>query len=251
LHAVPDAALRPTLFEDRDRVVAGFTTRHGGVSAAPYASFNLGLHTEDDPAAVRENRRRLAGLFGLEPDRLATAGQVHGTTVSVVDAPGHVPDCDGLVAATPNVLLCISAADCAAVLLADLEAYVVGACHAGWRGAAGGIVATTIARMVSLGAQPARVYAYVSPCISAERFEVGPEVAARFDDAVTHHPPGTDKPHVDLKAAIVRQLTGAGVSAPHIEVSPHCTMTETDTFFSHRGEQGTTGRMMGCIGLRT
>lgn len=247
---MPAAALRPALFADYDHVVAAFTTRHGGVSDPPYASLNLGLHTEDDPAAVRENRRRLAALFGMNPDRLATAGQVHGTAVRVVDAPGHVPDCDGLVTATPNVLLCISAADCAAVLLADPEARVVGACHAGWRGAAGEVVAVTTTHMIDLGARPARIYAYVSPCISAEHFEVGPEVAAQFDDAVVHHPPGKDKPHVDLKAAITRQLEEKGVPAAHIEVSPHCTMAETDTFFSHRGEQGTTGRMMGCIGLR-
>jgi hypothetical protein len=247
---LPASLLRPDALNQRDGVVAGFTTRHGGASTAPYDAFNLGLHTDDDPAAVRENRRRLAAAFGMTPDRLATAGQVHGTAVHLVDAPGHVPDCDGLVTTAPEVLLCISAADCAAVLLADSAASVVGACHAGWRGAAGGIVAATVEQMVAHGAEPDRLRGYVSPCISANRFEVGPEVAAQFADAVVDHPPDADKPHVDLKAAIVRQLHAAGVPAPQIDVSPHCTMTETDTFFSHRGEDGVTGRMMGCIGLR-
>jgi hypothetical protein len=174
---------------------------------------------------------------------------VHGTTVRTVDSPGHVPECDALVTTTPDLLLCISAADCAAVLLADAEARVIGACHAGWRGAAGGIVGTTIEQMVDAGARPLQLHAYVSPCISGDRFEVGPEVAAQFDDAVVLHPPNQAKPHVDLKDSIVRQLTAVGVPASHVEVSPHCTMGETDLFFSHRGENGTTGRMMGCIGL--
>lgn len=246
---MPPSVLQPDLLNDLDGVVAGFTTRHGGASDAPYASFNLGLHTDDDPDAVRENRQRLADAFGLTPDRLATAGQIHGTTVRTVDGPGHVPDCDGLVTTTPDMLLCISAADCAAVLLADPAARVVGACHAGWRGAAGGIVTATVERMARLGARPERLHVYVSPCISAARFEVGPEVAAQFDDAVVHHPPEKEKPHVDLKAAIVRQLHAAGVPEAQIDVSPHCTMSETNAFFSHRGEDGITGRMMGCIGL--
>jgi hypothetical protein len=246
---VPESILRPDGINQLAGITAGFSTRHGGASAAPYASFNLGLHTDDDPDAVRENRARLAAAFGTTPDRLATAGQIHGTTVRTVDASGHVPDCDGLVTATLGLVLCISAADCAAVLLADAEARVIGACHAGWRGAAGGVVGTTAAQMADLGARAERIRAYVSPCISAERFEVGPEVAAQFDEAVVLHPSQQAKPHVDLKAAIVRQLTEAGVSASHIDVSPHCTMTETDTFFSHRGENGTTGRMMGCIAL--
>lgn len=246
---MPESVLRPDRLNQLTGITAGFSTRHGGASAPPYASFNLGLHTEDDAEAVRANRTQLAAAFGTTPDRLATAGQVHGTTVCTADGPGHVPDCDGLVTTTPDLLLCISAADCAAVLLADAEARVIGACHAGWRGAAGGIVATTIEQMADLGAQLLRVHAYVSPCISGDCFEVGPEVAAQFDDAVVLHPPGQSKPHVDLKASIVRRLVAAGVPASHVEVSPHCTMSETDLFFSHRGENGTTGRMMGCIGL--
>lgn len=242
--------LQPDQLNALDGIVAGFTTRHGGASAAPYTSFNLGLHTDDAPDAVRENRQRLAAAFGMTPDRLATAGQVHGTTVHTVDGPGHVPDCDGLVTTVPEVLLCISAADCAAVLLADPGTSVIGACHAGWRGAAGSIVTATVEQMAAHDAAPERLRAYVSPCISADRFEVGPEVAAQFEDAVVHHPPDNDKPHVDLKAAIVWQLHVAGVPEAQIDVSPHCTMSETDTFFSHRGEDGLTGRMMGCIGLR-
>lgn len=241
--------LRPDPLNAIDGVVAGFSTRHGGVSAPPYDTLNVGLHTDDDPDAVDENRRRLAAALGFASAQMVTAGQIHGATVHAVDAPGHVPRCDGLVTATPGLLLCITAADCAAVLLADPEARVVGACHAGWRGAADGIVPRTVAALAELGADPARLRAYVSPCISAERFEVGPEVAARFDAAVVRHPPDRDKPHVDLKAAIARQLRDTGVPDAQIVISPRCTMSETDTFFSHRGEDGTTGRMMGCIGL--
>ncbi len=228
-------------------VVAGFSTRHGGVSPPPYASLNLGLGTGDDPAHVHENRRRLAAALGFSVDRLVIAGQVHGTAVLTARAPGLYPGYDALVTATPGLLLCLTAADCAAVLLADAGRRVVGACHAGWRGAAGGIVGRTIRAMALLGARPEALYACVGPCISTRHFEVGPEVAARFDARYVHHPPDGTRPHVDLKAAIAGDLAAAGVT--DVEVLPHCTVADNADFFSHRAGHGTTGRMMGVIGM--
>ncbi|MFB6229641.1 MAG: peptidoglycan editing factor PgeF [Salinibacter sp.] len=226
------------------------STRHGGVSGPPYDTFNLGRHVGDDSTCVEENRRRFCAALDTDPAWLATAGQVHGATVRTIDAPRHEPFCDGLVTTTPGLLLAIAVADCAAVLLADPAHGVAGACHAGWRGAAAGIATRTVATMTDRGAAPARIRAYVGPCLSQAAFEVGPEVARRFDDAVVAHPDDADRPHVDLKGALHRQLERAGVPPEAIEVSERCTLQETDDFFSHRAADGTTGRMFGALVLR-
>lgn len=240
-------ALRPDVFADVPRVVAGFSTRHGGVSEAPYDSLNLSRHVGDDPDAVAENRRRFCAALGMEPDRLATARQVHADTVHTVRNPGEVADCDALVTDTPNLLLAITAADCAVVLLADPAARVVGACHAGWRGAVAAIVPKAIEQMQSLGAQSSRMRAYISPCIHRAAFEVGPEVADQFDAAVVHRRDEWAKPHVDLPNALRRQLADAGV--PHVETADRCTV-QNDAFFSYRRDGDPMGCMFGAIALR-
>ena len=186
----------------------------------------------------------------IRPAWLATAGQVHGSTVRVIDAPRHEPFCDGLVTTTPGLLLAIAVADCAAVLLADPDHGVVGTCHAGWRGTVRRVAADTVATMTEHGAVPDQIRAYVSPCLSQEAFEVGPEVAEQFEEAVVTHPEDADRPHVDLKAALRHQLKGAGVPGDAIERSGHCTLQETDDFFSYRAADGSTGRMFGAIALR-
>jgi YfiH family protein len=204
----------------------------------------------DDPSSVEENRRRFCAALDTDPAWLATAGQVHGSTVRVIDAPRHEPFCDGLVTTTPKLLLAIATADCAAVLLADPKNTVAGACHAGWRGAIARIVPDTVARMEAQGADPSQVRAYVGPCLSRSAFEVGPEVAARFDDDFVHQKEEWPRPHVDLKAALRSQLEEAGVASDSIEVSDRCTMSDPETFFSHRASDGTTGRMFGAVVLR-
>jgi hypothetical protein len=168
------AILRPELAAD-PRLAAGFTTRQ---FAPP-----------DEP--LDAVRARLARLEGFEA--VASVGQVHGTGVAVVRAGGHVPAHDGLVTDVPGLLLTVLSADCALVLLADPDAGVVGACHSGWRGTVAKIAGETVRAMAALGA--ARVRAYVGPCISAEAFEVGEEVAAQFPDAsVGRRPEGRPGP---------------------------------------------------------
>ncbi len=243
--------LRPSIFSTVSSVSAGVSTRHGGVSGPPYDTLNLGRHVGDDPSSVEENRRRFCAALEADPAWLATAGQVHSSTVRVIDAPRHEPFCDGLVTTTPELLLAVATADCAAVLLADPVHEVVGACHAGWRGTVAGIVSNTVRIMGEEGASPETMRAYVSPCIGRDAFEVGPEVAARFGDAVVHRRTDWAKPHVDLKADLRRQLEGEGISPDAIEVSARCTMTDTDTFFSHRAAREHTGRMFSSIVLRT
>jgi polyphenol oxidase len=239
--------LRPEIFEST--VTAAFTTRHGGASENPYDSLNLGLSTGDRPETVLQNRLAVFSQLGFRSDDVAVAGQVHGKFVQVVEKGGLYKQTDGLVTTQPGVLLAISAADCAAVLLADAENHVIGACHAGWRGAVAGIVERTVGIMMDLGADVSDIRAYVSPCISSDRFQVGPEVAAEFDKAFVRPEPGTDRSYVNLKGDIRRRLETAGIPAEHIEISGHCTMTAVGDFFSHRAENGATGRMMGLIGM--
>ncbi len=243
--------LVPKCHDRTGRIAAGFTTRRGGRSRGPYASLNLGMNTTDDAESVKENRRLVERAMGFGLGSLAVAGQVHGSRVVAIDAPGLYAECDGLVTTAPGVLLGIVAADCAAVLLADERAGVVGACHSGWRGTVAGIAGATVREMEKLGATPARMTVYISPCISAAAFEVGKEVAAQFDAAFVNQPEGAARPFVDIKGAIRETLLQAGVPSPGIEVAAECTYSDTDTFFSHRAEKGTTGRMMGLIGLRS
>lgn len=240
--------LRPAVFAAAPGLVAACTTRHGGVSAPPYDTLNLALHVGDANDAVAANRRRLGDALGLGPERWVTADQVHGARVATVAAPGPVAATDGLVTRTPGLLLTIAVADCAAVLLADVEAGVVGACHAGWRGAVGGVVGATVRAMQALGAEAARLRAYVGPCIGPASFEVGPEVAARFGAAHVVRPAGAARPHVDLPGALRAQLRAAGLPEGAVETSGHDTMDEAGRFFSYRASGGTTGRMLGVIG---
>lgn len=240
--------ITPERLASREAISAGFSLRHGGASQGPYTSLNVGLSTGDESESVLENRRRLFEHVGLDPESLAIAGQVHGDRILTVDRPGLYPGYDGLVTTTEGLSLCITAVDCAVVLLADADAGVIGACHSGWRGTKAEIAAKTVAAMKGLGASADRLYAYISPCISAAHFEVGPEVATQFDAPYVIAGPDPAKPHVDLKSAIADQLTACGLKSDRVDVSQRCTFAETSDFFSYRAE-GTTGRMLGFICL--
>jgi len=242
--------LRPRIFAGTPSISAGVSTRHGGVSGPPYDTLNLGRHVDDAPSSVEENRRRFCAALDVDPARLVTAGQVHGNAVRVVHAPRHEPFCDGVVTTTPGLLLAIATADCAAVLLADPENQVAAACHAGWRGAVANVVAETVDVMLKQGATPFSIRGYIGPCLSLDAFEVGPEVAAQFNDRVVHRRDDWNKPHVDLRGALRNQLDEAGLSADAIQVSDRCTLHEPDDFFSYRATEGPTGRMFGAIVLR-
>ena len=220
------AVLRPALADGP--LVAGFTTR----AFSP------------DTEGLDAARRRLADRVGMD---VASVGQVHGADVAAVTAGGHVDAHDGLVTATRGVLLSVIAADCALVLLADAEAGVVGACHSGWRGTVAGIAGRTVRAMEALGADAGRTRAYLGPCISTAAFEVGEEVAARFDPSVVERRAEWPRPHVDLRAELVRQLAAAGVA--DVEVDGACTVSD-GRFYSYRGEGGTRGRMLGFVGMR-
>ncbi|HEY8374726.1 MAG TPA: peptidoglycan editing factor PgeF [Pseudonocardiaceae bacterium] len=219
------------------------TTRAGGRSKPPYDSFNLGDHVGDDPEAVAANRRRLAEGVGLPPERLVWMEQVHGRTVTVVDGPLERPAeaTDALVTATPNLALVALVADCVPVLLADPEAGVVAAVHAGRVGARVGVVPAALAAMRDLGARIDRVEALLGPAVCGECYEV----PAAMQADVERHLPGSacrtrrGTPGLDLRAGLWVQLAAAGVA--RIGTDPRCTV-EDRTLFSHRRD-GTTGRL--------
>jgi YfiH family protein len=205
-----------------------FTTRHGGVSKGPYASLNLGLHTDDDPAAVAANRERASSLAG---GPLAAVHQVHGT--DVVAAGDAVPDADAQVTADGHAPL-VLVADCVPVVLVAPAA--VGVVHAGWRGLHGGIVANAVRALRDLGAT--RVAAAVGPAIGPCCYEVGDELRAAF---------GTTGRTLDLPGLAAAQLAAAGVAEVHS--AGLCTACATrdgePLFFSHRRDRGVTGRQAG------
>lgn len=222
-----------------------FSTRTGGVSVGPYAGLNLD-DRQDDPTPVAVNRARLAEALGFGAQDFARLEQVHGTEVVRAEAPG-VWTGDALVTATPGVLLAIGTADCYPLLLADPEAGVIGAAHAGWKGTVGRIGQKTVEAMVALGAVPERVRAAVGPGICGEKYEVGAEVAEQFRQASLGKfvLDMNGRVHLDLAEANRAVLKAAGVG--DIWVSGRCS-TEAE-FYSYRRDAGQTGRMWAVIGL--
>lgn len=227
-----------------------FTTRSGGVSQAPYGSFNLGDHVGDSRIAVHANRARLARVLGLEPGNIVWMEQVHSNTVTVVDGPQEAPVeiTDALVTTVPGLALAVLVADCVPVLLSDTQAGVVAAVHAGRMGARNGIVANAVNTMIELGASAPNIHALLGPAASGKNYEV-PEAMARDVEA---HLPGsickTNKGTIglDIRMGLVRQLLSLGVQA--IDADPRCTVEEAE-FFSYRRE-GTTGRQAGIVWLQ-
>ena len=224
-----------------DGIQHRFFTRRGGVSSGLYSSLNCGYGSGDSPDNVRENRRRAAETFGRRETELLTVHQIHSTEVLTVGdarwtSPGP-PKADGLVTDRPDVVLGVMAADCAPVLLADTKAGVIGAAHAGWRGALNGVVEATVAAMEKLGARSDQVRAAVGPCIGRESYEVGPEFPPPFlaqDEAnAAYFRPARRAGHLmfDLAGYLTRRIGRAGVT---VEATGHDTLAAPDDFFSYR-----------------
>ena len=219
----------------------GFFTRAGGVSAGRFASLNCSLSGRDDADAVRENRRRAADALGRPAQALAGLTQVHGIAVATVETPWDAaarPEADAMVTNRPGVLLGIVTGDCAPVLFADAEAGVVGAAHAGWRGAVAGVIEATLDAMEALGARRGRIAAAIGPCIGQQSYEVGPDlrdaVLARGAADGRFFAPGArpDRWLFDLPGYCAARLATAGV-ASHGWVGRD-TLAEEACFFSYR-----------------
>jgi polyphenol oxidase len=231
-------------FAPHPGVRCGVSSRLGGVSQGRYATLNLGGGTEDPPEAVAENRRRFYAASGLRTEAIARMHQVHGGRVVTAGESGLAGEADGLVAARPGLALLVTVADCLPVFLFDPESAVIGALHAGWRGIVGGVLEAGIEAARAAGAPPARLEVAIGPGIGPCCFEVGPEVAARFDPA-THRPGRGTRPHLDLGHAARLRLIAAGVAPGAISGPQACTRCQAERYFSARA--GDLGRMVGFI----
>lgn len=238
-----------TKHADAPAVRKVFTNRHGGVSAEPFATFNLGDHVGDDPVAVARNRERLAETLQLDPQKLMFMEQIHSPNVTEVTADmigqGPIEATDALLTTVPGIALVVLTADCVPVLLSDEQAGVIAAVHAGRMGARNGVIARTIARMEELGAIPAQIHALMGAAASGANYEVPDSMAADVESKLpgsrTTTAQGTAG--LDIRAGLTRQLLSLGVR--NIDADPRCTV-EDQNFFSYRRE-GTTGRQAGVI----
>ncbi len=220
----------------------GFFTRQGGVSGGIYASLNCGPGSRDAAENVAQNRARVAELLGAEPHRLLTLHQKHSAEVVVADKPWRtLPEADAVVTAKPGLAIGILTADCAPVLFCDAEARVIGAAHAGWRGALSGIVEATVEAMETLGASPQRIVAAIGPAISQEAYEVGAEFVDQFlanepgSDSFFMTDEGSGEPHFDLAGYVGARLERARVGT--VADLGLCTYCEETRLFSYRRSQ--------------
>lgn len=236
----------------------GFFGREGGVSTGLFASLNVSEASGDDLNQVARNRAEATRAIGFSPNTLVTLRQVHSPTVVTLTArpdPAERREADAVVSTAPGLVLGILTADCTPILLADPEAGVIAAAHAGWKGAVDGVVEATVRAMVALGAAPQRISAAIGPTISGANYEVGPEFTAAL---LEQHPaaasritrPAGRREHFDLPGFVGDRLAASGVGA--IEDLRLCTYAEPGRYFSHRRathEGTTTGRQIALIGL--
>lgn len=235
----------------------GFLTREGGVSEGFFQSLNCGFGSNDVRAHVAENRRRAVAAVGLQEAPLITPIQVHGTRVLVIDDTASQPEeADAIVTRIPRVAIGVLTADCAPVLLADPEARVLGAAHAGWKGAVAGVLQQTVAAMEAIGAKRERIVAAIGPAIAQASYEVDPPFAMPFLKQNPDHKSlfrrSGKKLLFDLSGYATRQLALAGVT--QIDVLDCDTAGEPDRFFSYRrnlrADEKRYGRLLSAIGMR-
>lgn len=252
-----------TIFESKNlihpRAQHSFFGREGGVSEGIYAGLNVGRGSKDEPAHIEENRRRVAAQFGVGAEKLCTLYQVHSPDVVVLSSPTSGEEkADAMVTTMPGLVLGILTADCAPVLFADAEAGVIGAAHAGWKGAYSGVLANTVQAMLKLGARRERIHATIGPCIAQASYEVGPEFIDNLEKQSSANKqffqPNTKRRHAqfDLAGYVTQQLRVAGLQ--QITALGMDTYADEDRFFSYRRtthrSEGDYGRQISAIMLR-
>ena len=240
-----------------DGVRHGFFTRRGGASSGVFAGLNCGVGSTDQSEIVAINRARVADAMRVSPTHLVGVHQVHSADVVTVTEPlQDKPRADAMVTSTPGVALSVLTADCQPVLFADPKAGVVGAAHAGWRGALSGVLEATIDAMETLGAARSRICAAIGPCISQRAYEVGPEFLETFiaeDDAFARFfaQGEGDRLHFDLPGFGLDRLRAAGIGQANW--TRHCTYSDPDRFYSYRrtvhAKEADYGRLIAAITL--
>lgn len=236
----------------------GFFTRRGGASSGVFAGLNCGIGSSDQSEIVTINRQRVAGAMDVELSHLASVHQVHSADVATIAAPieGERPRADAIVTATPGIALSILTADCQPVLFSDANAGVIGAAHAGWRGALDGVLDATLDAMEALGASRANTHAVIGPCISQDAYEVGPEFLDAFlkEDTANNRffkDGDGDRKLFDLPAYGLHRLHAANIGKA--EWTRHCTYSDPDRFYSYRrtthAKEADYGRLIASICL--
>jgi hypothetical protein len=246
-------------------LVHAVTTRHGGVSDAAHATLNMSFSRPDDPAAVRENRRRVYAALEIPAERVVQAGQIHGDDVLVVgdehagrgalDRDSVLPPADALITRTPQLYLLACFADCVPLLFFDPVQRAVGVAHAGWQGTAKQIGAATVQAMAAaFGSQPADLRVVIGPSVGPCCYNVWPHVAQQVRMMLPSQPEALierdGETFFDLWQSNLATLMGSGVRPERIEVSRICTVHHAERFFSHRATNGATGRFAAIIGVR-
>lgn len=251
-------------FHDQKDIIAGITTRQGGHSEAPFQSLNMGLHVPDEEAKVINNREELASELGIPLDRWVMGEQVHGTKIKVIEtkdlgkgAFSHstsLSGVDGLITNQPDVLLTAFYADCVPLLFSDKTAGWVGIAHAGWKGTVRLMAAEMVKQMVEKGCSVENIQMTIGPCIGKAHYEVDERVfeavPARFQSDTTTKT-SLGKYLLDLKHLNRCIAQEAGIKDVNLFTSEYCTYEKDELFFSHRRDQGLTGRMLGYIGLKS
>lgn len=238
-------------------IVTGFTTRNGGSSRPPFNSLNLGFHTGDQQAAVEANRTALARAFDLQPHMLLTVQQVHGSEILIIDQPN--PDlshflrveCDAVITCQPGIMIGVLVADCYPVVIYDPDRPAAGVVHAGWRGAAAGLIGRTVQAMGEMfGSRPERLCAAIGPGIGGHGYEVDRPVREAFRAGAGDWEKiakETSLGHwlLDLRLSCQLQLAAAGIAGSRVDAVAECTCCHRETFYSYRRDSGRTGRQMG------
>ncbi len=241
--------IKPEIFE-ANNIQAGFTLSNRNVinTNGEIPGLNLGHNTGVDNQEIEGNIDHFLSKYEIPENQLAMASQVHGRNITYVTTGGIYKDTDALITDTPGIMLGIRVADCAALLLADIKNSVISAVHAGWRGAALGVLPDTIEEMKFRGADPESISAFISPCLSDSIFEVGEEVAEQFPSEFVDYKSFV-KPHLDLKGFLKHQLMNDGVPEHNIDMDKGCTLSD-NSFYSYRRERGKAGRMLGFIRMK-
>lgn len=242
--------IKTKIFNPFPNLVAVESTRHGGISPAPFNSLNLGNFTDDKLENIVENRRLILEELGFGLTSFCYSKQTHEDKVYFATQAEAVEGFDAIITNVKGLMIGVTIADCTPILIYDAQNEAIAAIHAGWKGTVLGIVSKTLEAMnFHFNTQAQNCFAYIGTCIDVCDFEVGEEVANQFDTDFKIWKSEKNKYHVDLKRANAQWLLEAGIPAQHIEISPRSTASQTEDYFSHRTEKGLTGRMMALIGM--
>ncbi|MCF6237492.1 MAG: polyphenol oxidase family protein [Candidatus Marinimicrobia bacterium] len=244
--------LKPQYLAYPKSIDLGFSTREGGQSTTPFHGLNMSTSRGDLIEHVAANRKLFMAQFNAHESQLAQPIQISQDQVEIVTTPGLYPACDALITETPGIYLSVLTADCSPILIWSEEYPVVAAVHSGWQGSELDILGKTLERMLdSYSITPAAISMVIGPGLSPENFKVGPEFSEKFQTEYLLKTAGGDRFYFDNNRYLKDTAMHHGIPADQIEILPYCSYRDDTLFFSHRRDQGITGRMMSVIGIQT